>query len=268
MSAPKASVTTSPRVRWQSALVLCAVIAGLWFALRQSEELTFARRNLPPSCIQALADMNLGDARARGVALRDCASRKMRPDSRASVIGRWSYGPPDAQVDGFVVWLRETRGEGIVHDRLMHVTVIESNAVLNDFDVTGMGCAGGIKTVNLDGNNLGLVINLTPEALARFTSLPDVEQTYKTGDLMTDPRYCVAKLVLSNRRAVVIQLNDKPVTATDAAVPLELSALVSPRQQCLDGLIARRVLKGDNALAYPQGYDAFMKQYVAQCVAQ
>ena len=81
-------MTTPAPVRrvWLSAVVLLAVIVGLWFALRQSEELTFARRNLPAACIQALADMPAKDAKERGVALRDCARRHMKPDRKASVI--------------------------------------------------------------------------------------------------------------------------------------------------------------------------------------
>ena len=261
------TVVAPTRRVWLSLLVLAAVIAGLWFSLRQSEELTFARRNLPAACIQALADMQPEEARTRGVALRDCARRHMKPDRKAHVVGRLVYGPPDAQVDGFIVWQRDTLADGIVRDRLMHASVVESHAILNDFDVTGESCAGGIKTVNLDEKNFGLVINLTPEALVRFAAMPDVEKTYKAGDLITDPRYCAAKLVMQDRRPVVIQLNDKPATANDTAIPSDLMAVLPRRQACLNALIAKRVAKGDTALSFPHGYDVFVRDYLAACAA-
>lgn len=248
-------------------IVLVAVVAGLWMSLRQSEELTFARRNLPPSCIQALADMPQDEARRRGVALRECASRHMKPDHKASVVGRWVYGPPDAPVDGFVVWQRDTLPEGVVRDRLMHVSVIESHAVMNDFSVTGMACAGGIKSINLDGDSFNLVINLTPEALVRFAGTPAIEKNYKEGDLITDPRFCAAKLVMVDRRPVMIQLNAKPVTANDTPVPAEVTAMMPSRQQCLNALIATRVAKGDTSLSFPAGYEAFTNEYLAKCSA-
>lgn len=261
-------MNTAPvRHVWLSVLVLLAVLAGLWLSLRQSEELTFARRNLPAACIQALADMSADDARARGVALRECAKRHMKPDRKAHVVGRWVYGPPDAQVDGFVVWQRDTLPDSIVRDRLMHVSVIESHAVLNDFDVTGESCAGGIKTVNLDDKNFGLVINLTPEALVRFAGMPDVERAYKDGDLITDARYCAAKLVLQDRRPVMIQLNAKAVTANDTPVPNEVTAVMPRRQECLNTLIAKRAGKGDVALTFPAGYQSFIRSYLDACTA-
>lgn len=260
-------MTTVAPVRrvWLSALVLLGVIAGLWFSLRQSEELTFARRNLPAACIQALADMPEDEARARGVALRDCARRHMKPDRKAHVVGRWVYGPADAPVDGFIVWLRDTLPEGVVKDRLMHVGVIESNAVLKDFDVAGTSCAGGIKTVNLDTENFGLVINLTPEALVRFAAMPAVEKSYNEGDLITDPRYCAAKLIMQDRRPVVVQLNDKAVTANDTTVPAEVTAVLPRRQACLNTVIAKRVAKGDTALSFPYGYEMFVRDYLQTC---
>lgn len=264
MTAPN----TSSRRVWLSVLVLLAVIAGLWFSLRQSEELTFARRNLPPACIQALADMQPADARTRGVALRECARHHMRPDRKAHVVGRWVYGPADARIDGYIVWQRDTMPEGVVRDRLMHVSVVESHAVLNDFDVSGVSCAGGVKTVNLDNEHFGLVINLTPEALVRFAAMPDVEKSYKTGDLQTDPRYCAAKLVLQDRRPVVIQLNSKPATANDTPVPAEVTTMPSARQQCLSALVAKRVARGETSLAFPVGYDAFVREYLAACTGQ
>lgn len=253
---------------WLSAVVLVAVVAGLWLALRQSEELTFARRNLPPACIQALADMPVAEARSRGVALRDCAGRHMKPNRKASVVGRWVYGPPDAPVSGFIVWQRDTQPEGVVRDRLMHVSVVESHAVLNDFDVTGTGCAGGVKNINLDGDSFGLVINLTPEALVRFAAMPAVEKAYRPGDLVTDPRYCAAKLVMVDRRPVMIQLNAKPVTANDTPVPADVTAVAPARQQCLDALIADRVAKGATSLSFPYGYDMFAADYLARCTGK
>lgn len=251
-----------------TALVVLAVLAGLWFSLRQSEELTFARRNLPASCIQALADLAPDEARTRGVALRDCVRRHMKPDRKAHVVGPWSYGPADARVNGYIVWQRDTLPDSIVRDRLMHVSIIESHAVLNDFDVSGMSCAGGVKSVNLDQGNFGLVINLTPEALVRFATMPAVEKSYKQGDLLTDPRYCAAKLVLQDRRPVVIQLNAKPVTANDTPVPSEAVAFMTDRQQCLNTVIAKRVAKGETSLAFPHGYEMFVRDYVAACTAQ
>lgn len=266
VSAPTPASKPVRRV-WLSALVLLAVLAGLWFSLRQSEELTFARRNLPAACIQALADMPAEEARSRGVALRDCARRHMKPDRKAHVVGRLVYGPPDAPVDGFIVWQRDTLAEGIVRDRLMHASIVENNAVLNDFDVSGESCAGGIKTVNLDDNNFGLVINLTPEALVRFAAMPEVEKRYRDGDLITDPRYCVAKLVMQDRRPVVVQLNTKPVTANDTPVPADVSVPLPRRQDCLNTLIAKRAAKGDTALSFPYGYDMFIRDYLASCTA-
>lgn len=264
MTAPQSPV----RRLCLSTLVFLAVLAGLWLSLRQSEELTFARRNLPPSCIQALADMQPADARTRGVALRECARRHMKPDRKAHVVGRWVYGPADARVDGYIVWQRDTMPENVVRDRLMHVSVVESHAVLNDFDVSGVSCAGGVKTVNLDDEHFGLVINLTPEALVRFAAMSDVEKSYKTGDLLTDPRYCAAKLVMQDRRPVVIQLNSKPVTANDTPVPADAVVGFTPRQQCLNALVAKRVAKGENSLAFPVGYEAFVRDYLATCTAQ
>lgn len=252
---------------WLSALVLLAVIAGLWFSLRQSEELTFARRNLPAACIQALADMPAKDAKERGVALRDCARRHMKPDRKAHVVGRWVYGPSDAPIDGFIVWQRDTLPDGIVRDRLMHASVVDSHALLNDFDVTGVSCAGGVKTVNLEDDSFGLVINLTPEALVRFAAMPELEKTYKSGDLITDPRYCAAKLVMLDRRPVVVQLNATATTANDTPVPNEVTAVPPRRQQCLNGIIARRVAKGETSLSFPVGYDMFVRDYLRTCAS-
>lgn len=264
MSAAQAYVA-SPRRAWLSLLVLAAVIAGLWFALRQSEELTFARKNLPAGCIATLAEMPAEDARTRGVALRDCARRKMPANRKANVVGRWVYGPSAAPVDGFLVWSRETLSDNRVRDRLMHVSVVESNAVLNEFDVAGTSCAGGINKVNLEGDSFGLVINLTPEALVRFLGSADVEKTWRDGDLITDPRYCVAKLVMVDRRPVVVQLNNRPVTANDTAVPAEVTAVMPRRQRCFDDQLDKRLARGETALSFPEGYNSFVADYAGYC---
>ncbi len=247
-----------------TALVVIAALAGLYLSLRQSEEISYARRHLPPGCIAALADMEYTQARTRGVSLRDCASRRMPQNRNARVVGRWVYGAASAPVNGYLLWLRETRGENVSVDRLMHASIIDNHVVLNEFSTMGNGCSGGIKTINLEANSFGLVVNLTPAALVRLSS----EYAYQQGDLIDDPQYCVARLVMVDRRAVAIRLNSQPVTANDTAVPDSVTATLPRRQRCLNDKIAEHLASGSDTLSFPQGYAGFMAGYVASCTGR
>lgn len=267
MTAPVLAAETpapqKPRGRWLTALVLLALAGGLFWVLTQANQLNAARRELPAGCLYALADMDVDDARSRGVPLRECARRKVLGNRKATLIGYWDYGIGSNHTGGYIAQLRQTDGSGLTHDRLMHVSIADNYARLNEFSAAGSACAGGIAQAAVKDGVFTYVVNLTPEGLVRFAGHKDLEKAHRTGDLETSSQHCVGKLTITDRRPVMVQLNNVAVTADGAPAPV--TAPEPARQSCFDGLVAEYNTAGQGTLSFPNEYMVFVSEYVARC---
>ena len=227
----------------RTTLLIVLVLAGTVFAMRQAQELGFARRNVPVSCAIALLDLDQASARGKGVALRDCARHRPSENRTAKIIGRWVYGPGEAPVDGFVVSVRDRR-ETVARDTLMHVSVRDSRLLLNDIFAQGAGCAGGLENAQVEGDTMGHVVNMTPAALAGRG----------LADLSDDPADCAGTQVFLNRLAQVVTLN--------APVKRQVS---SEAQICFDAVVADSISAGKASLRVADEYKEFLERLSARC---
>lgn len=260
----KKTVVAPPRRRRYAVLLALGVMAALFFSVRETRLAGEARRNIPPPCILMLAEMPVADAHARGVPLRDCRNRRMMAQHEAQLLGRWSYGVASAPVTGHIALVRKSKGDH-TNDRLMHIEVRENHLMLNELSLEGTGCGGGIADAYVKGDSFGMVINLTPEALVRFTRNEAVERGYQEGDLDTGVNACSARLTLVDRRPVMIQLNEATQTAKGAVSATDRPVVPPRRQACFNELVARRVRDSKTTLKFPDEYQKFVASYVANC---
>ncbi len=246
-----------------TALVFGVVALALVMILREAHRAGEARRNIPPACLAALARLPVEVAQNEGLPLRDCARRRQPSEGQAALLGPWSYGQGDALVAGHIALLREETPEGFSRDRLMHVRVEESYLFLNELTLEGTGCAGGVAEAYVRGESFGMIVNLTPEAVLRFRQNPEFERTYAPGDLATAPTACAGRLTMIDRRPVMIQLNAKTMTPGDGRPAV--APVLSSRQGCFERLLGRYATDNRQTLLFPDGYDAFVADYVAAC---
>lgn len=265
VQAQETQAPAKPRRRILSALVVLVLAGGLWWVMAQADQLTSARRQLPAGCLEALAEMDPAVARSRGVPLRECARRKLLPEHKTTLIGRWDYGIGSNYVDGYIAQVRHTDAAGLVHDRLMHVSVIDNYARLNEFNAAGTSCAGGIATATVKGGVFTYVVNLTAEGLLRFAGHKVLEQVHRDGDLETSPQVCVGRLTVTDRRPVMVELNARALTADGNPAPITPAGDEPVRQACFNTLVGEYNAAGQGTLSFPSEYTVFVTEYIARC---